>query len=241
MVEVVNINDVLDGHVVLDLQCLDRVYLNGYVPKLQVGGQVTGFLTEHLGYPVASPALFKRIGDRFSNAVRSFAEINAIPLLHLNTPDRSRWNDRKVDRVRDYVDKATQPGVVAIVIAQEVQKVFMGHRRRPKADGPQFGFNKADRRVTVYYFYVLDPDFGLGFIKICSYFPYPLKLWVNGHDWAKRQAAAKGLDFTELANGFASCHDPARLPGTGTTVGLRETANKHPRRPPVPPGHRVSL
>ena len=73
MVEVVNVNDVLDGHVVLDLQCLDRVYLNGYVPKLQVGGQVIAFLTEHLGYPVASPALFKQIGDRFSNAVRSFA------------------------------------------------------------------------------------------------------------------------------------------------------------------------
>jgi hypothetical protein len=38
VVEVVNVNDVLDGHVVLDLQCLDRVYLTGYVPKLQVGG-----------------------------------------------------------------------------------------------------------------------------------------------------------------------------------------------------------
>lgn len=31
--------DVLDGHVVLDLQCLDRIYLNGYVPNLQVGGR----------------------------------------------------------------------------------------------------------------------------------------------------------------------------------------------------------
>ena len=211
MAEVVNVNDVLDGHVVLDLECLDRVYLNGYVPKLQVGGQVVTFLTEHLGKPVASPALFKQIGDRFGNAVRSFAEINGIPVLHLNTPDRSRWDDRKVDHVRDYVNKATTPGVVAIVVAQEIQKVFMGHRRRPKADGPQFGFDKADRRVTVYYFYLLDPAFGLGFIKICSYFPYPLKMWVNGHDWAKRQAGAEGLAFTELANGFASCEDPTRL------------------------------
>ena len=211
MVEVVNVNAVLDGHVMLDLQCLDRVYLNGYVPTLQVGGQVIGFLSQHLGYRVASPALFKQIGDRFSNAIRSFAEINAIPVLHLNTPDRSRWNDRKLDHVRDYVNAATQPGVVAIVIAQEVQKVFMGHRRGPKSDGPQFGFTKADRRVTVYYFYILDPAFGLGFIKICSYFPYPLKLWVNGHDWAKRQAAAEGLAFAPLANGFASCEEPARL------------------------------
>jgi len=69
-----NINDVLEGHVVLDLECLDRVYLNGYVPKLQVGGQVVTFLTEHLGNPIPSPALFKRIGDAFREAVRSFAE-----------------------------------------------------------------------------------------------------------------------------------------------------------------------
>jgi hypothetical protein len=168
--ETVNINDVLDGHVVLDLQCLDRVYLNGYVPKLQLAGQVVTFLTEHLGNPIPSPALFKPIGDRFREAVRTFAETNGIPVLQLTTPDRSRWDDRKVDHVRDFIDKATEPGVVAIVVAQEVQKVFMGYQRPSKA-GAQFGFVKADRRVTVFYFYILDPAFGLGFIKICSYFP----------------------------------------------------------------------
>ena len=66
-----NINDVLEGHVVLDLECLDRVYLNGYVPKLQVGGQVVTFLTEHLGNPIPSPALFKRIGDGFRGPNRA--------------------------------------------------------------------------------------------------------------------------------------------------------------------------
>jgi hypothetical protein len=65
--------------------------------------------------------------------------------------------------------------------------------------------------VSVYYFYVLDRDFGPGFIKLCSYFPYPAKVWVNGHQWAKRQATREGLAFTELANGFASCDDPAAL------------------------------
>jgi len=36
-------------------------------------------------------------------------------------------------------------------------------------------------------------------------------VWVNGHEWAKRQATAEGLAFTELANEFASCDDPAAL------------------------------
>ncbi len=50
-----------------------------------------------------------------------------------------------------------------------------------------------------------------GFIKICTYFPYPIKVWLNGHERAKRRAHAAGIAFTELSNGFASCDDPARL------------------------------
>ena len=53
-----NINDVLDGHVGLEVHCVDRLLLNAYVPKLQVGGQVVTFLTEHLGFrrPLTGPA-----------------------------------------------------------------------------------------------------------------------------------------------------------------------------------------
>ncbi|MED7829111.1 hypothetical protein, partial [Streptomyces chiangmaiensis] len=73
------------------------------------------------------------------------------------------------------------------------------------------GFDKADRRVTCFYFYLWDSDFGPAFIKVCSYFPYPIKVWVNGHEWAKQQAAQAGIVFTALSNGFASCDDPPGL------------------------------
>jgi hypothetical protein len=43
--------------------------------------------------------------------------------------------------------------------------------------------------VSVFYVYIFDEQMGPGFIKICSYFPYPVKVCaVNGHEWAKRQA-----------------------------------------------------
>jgi hypothetical protein len=194
---VVNSNEVLDGHIALDLDRLDRLYLNAYIPNLQVGGQVVTFLTQHLGNEVPSPALFKRIGDRFRQAVAAFARGQGIPLLHLKRPDRTRWDDRKLDHVRPHLEQAQRDGrygVVAIVAAQEVQKVFMGYQRGKDTHGKavNFGFDKADRAVTVYYFYVLDGDFGPGFIKLCSYFPYPAKVWLNGHEWAKRQAAKAG-------------------------------------------------
>src|SRR5664280_1886518 len=58
------VNDILAGHVTLDVECLDRIYLNGYVPNLQVGGQVLQFLTKQ-GFPIPSPAVIGKIGDRF--------------------------------------------------------------------------------------------------------------------------------------------------------------------------------
>jgi hypothetical protein len=74
-----------------------------------------------------------------------------------------------------------------------------------------FEFFREQRRVGVYYFYVYDPEFRAGFIKICTYCPYPAKVWLNGHEWAKRQAMRAGIPFQALSNGFASCAEPRRL------------------------------
>jgi hypothetical protein len=214
MAAVVNINDVLDGHVGLEIECVDRLYLNAYVPILQVGPQVRRFLEDHLGNRLASPALIAKIGNRFRAGVRAFAAQESIPVLRLKKPDRTRWDDRKLDHVRPWLDKAESEGrfgVVAIVAAQEFQFVYSAARRTGASGGVYFVFSKEERRVGVYYFYVLDREFGPGFIKICTYFPYPAKVWLNGHEWAKRQARRARVPFGELANGFASCEQPERL------------------------------
>lgn len=218
---VTNINEVLDGHVALEVSCIDRLYLNAYVPNLQVGGQVVSFLHAHLGNPIPSPAIFEKIGNKFRRDVDRFVLDNDIPVLRLKKPDRSRWDDRKIDHVKPYVDKAIAKGrfgVIAVVAAQEFQWVFTGTKRTGDRGGQFFSFNKTERRVSTYYFYLLDPDFGVGFIKVCTYFPYPAKVWVNGHEWAKRQADHAGIGYTALANGFASCEDPAALQAICSTL-----------------------
>ena len=81
MASVANINDVLEGHVALEIECVDRLYLNAYVPNLQVGGQVVRFLRDHLGHPIPSPALLGPIGNRFRREVKAFAAEHEIPIL----------------------------------------------------------------------------------------------------------------------------------------------------------------
>ena len=204
----VTVNDLLAGHVRLDVECLGRIYLNGYVPSLQVGGQVVNFMTKHLGKAIPSPAIMEQIGTRFRRAVDRFATEHDIPVVRFGNTD---W---KADVMRPHLapqERTGTSGVAAIGIAQEFQNVFAANRRDGDSAVPWFSFTKANRRVTCYYFSLWDEDVGPGFIKICSYFPYPVKVWVNGHEWAKRQAAKAGLGFTALSNGFCSCEDPTVL------------------------------
>ena len=206
---VVTVNELLDGQVVLDIECLDRIYLSGFVNSLQTPGGVIYFLHDHRGMPIASPAVFTRIGDAFRRAVGSFAEANHIPVVKLKAADRN------AEVMRPYLEKAAQAGrsqVAAIGVAQEPQIVWTARQRdTDPGKPPQFSFTKENRRVTVYYFYLWDEGFGPAFIKICAYFPYPVKVWVNGHEWAKRQALKAGISFTELSNGFAAASDPGGL------------------------------
>jgi hypothetical protein len=214
MASMANINDVLEGHVTLEIECVDRILLNAYVPRLQVPGQVVRFMCEHLGQPIPSPVLFAKIGNRFRAEVRRFVAARGIPVLRLASPDRSRWDDRKVDHVRPHLEQAEREdrfGVVALVAAEEVQWVWSARNRARKPGATWLEFFKERRRVGAYYFYIHDPDFGLGFIKICTYAPYSARVWLNGHEWVKRQAAQIGLPFTALENGFAGCPDPERL------------------------------
>jgi hypothetical protein len=205
---IVTVNDVLDGHVLLDVECLDRVYLNAYVPVLQTSSQVVAFLSGHLGFPFPSPVLFRQMGDRFRRAVASFAEANGIPWVRFGK-DEAKLAVMAPHLARQAA--AGQSGVAAIGVAQEFQRVWTAYEGKTSTGTPRWSFVKAGRRVTCYYFYLWDEDFGPGFVKVCAYFPYPAKIWVNGHEWVKRQAARAGIAFTALSNGFASCDDPAAL------------------------------
>ena len=206
---VVTAADMVAGHVTLDVSCLDRLYLNGFVGKLQTPGGVVYFFHDHRGKPIVSPALFEPIGEKFRRDVRAWAQANGIPLI------RFAAGDRKADVMASYLDAAAATGrsqVVAVGCAQEFQRVWTARKRATDPGAcPQFSFTKEQRRVSVFYVYIFDEQMGPGFIKICSYFPYPVKVWVNGHEWAKRQAMAAGLGFTALSNGFATCADPAAL------------------------------
>jgi len=196
--------DVLTDHVVFEVECIDRMYLNVYVPGLQYEAGLVGFVHQQLGLPIASTAPLGKISDGFSDGMRRFARDQRVPWVDFAK------GQRKDDVMHQHLAGFDgEEGVLFIGRAQEKTGVFRTEKRR-NADGAAYPWIvRSTGVVNHFYVYAVDADFGPFFLKFCSYFPYNARLCINGHEWAKRQATKAGIGHTALDNGFATLDDPA--------------------------------
>ena len=197
----------LKEHVTLEVEGIDRMYLNVYVPQLQREQGVASFFRFHRGYQFASSALMDPISKRFVKSLEDFARRENIPVVQF------RKGQRKDDIAAEYRKKFTRPeGVVFIGKAQEKTRVFRTERRRNEQTGATYRWLvSSTAMVNQFYIYCVDRDFGPFFLKFSSYFPYTAKLCINGHEYAKQQLAARGIGFEALDNGVLRCDAPKRL------------------------------
>jgi hypothetical protein len=198
--------DVLADHVVFEVECIDRMYLNVYVPGLQYAAGLVAFVHRQLDLPIASTAPLGKISDAFTAAIRRFARDQHVPWVDFVK------GQRKDDIAHEHLARFTgEEGVLFIGRAQEKTGLFRTEKRR-NADGRAYPWIvRSAGVVNHFYIYAVDTDFGPFFLKFCSYFPYNARLCLNGHEWAKRQAAKAGIDHIALDNGFATCADPAAV------------------------------
>ena len=198
---------ILKEHVTLEVEGIDRMYLNVYVPQLQREGGVASFFRAHLGHRFASSVLMDPISKGFVGAMESFAREHQIPLVTF------RKGERKDDIAAGRLRKFTQSeGVLFIGKAQEKTPVFRTERRRSETTGASYPWLvRSTAMVNHFYVYCVDADFGPFFLKFCTYFPYNAKLCLNGHEYAKRQLDQKGIRYEALDNGILSCAEPKRV------------------------------
>src|SRR3954451_19495602 len=201
-----SVADVLTDHVVFEVECIDRMYLNVYVPGLQYAGGLLGYIQRQLELPIASTAPLAKITDAFNAAMHRFARDQRVPWVDFVK------GQRKDDIMHEHLARLDrEEGVLFIGRAQEKTSLFRTERRRDTNGDSYPWIVRATGVVNQFYVYAVDQDFGPFFLKFCSYFPYNARLCLNGHEWAKRQAAQTGIGFTALDNGFATCADPAAV------------------------------
>jgi len=124
------VTDVLRSHVTLEVEGIDRMYLNVYVPKLQRELGVVGFLRYHRGHLFASSALLAPITDAFLQAIDAFTAAHAVPVVTFAK------KQRKDDVAAEHLARFDQPeGVLFVGKAQEKTPVFRTEKRKNPKTG----------------------------------------------------------------------------------------------------------
>ena len=154
-------------------------------------------------------------------AIHQFAERHKIPVVHF----KKGQDKEKV--ARPYLDAAAQERrdrVVWIGIAQEKTSVWRSWPRKgqEKARHPHMDWDREPAYINHFYFYLWDAEWGGAFWKTNAYAPFPIWIWLNGHEWAKRQLEKAHVGYEALDNGFRSCADPAVLENICDRLGPGE-------------------
>jgi len=189
-------------NVVMELDCIDRMYLNLYVPQLTSAPGVAAYFRNYLGHRFASTKAAVEMSVAFRRAVLAFSAEHGVPMVHFQKGQRK--DEVMAKRLRRF---KAQEGVVFIGIAQEKARVPRTIRKAFGDGGTIPWIDYTTAMVNFYYFYCVDKDFGPFFIKFCSYFPYGGKLCINGHEYLKAQLRNAGAVFEALDNGLLSCAD----------------------------------
>jgi len=228
-----SVGALLREHVTLDVEGIDRMYLNVYQPQLQMDFGVVRFFRKHRGMLFASSALMDRITRPFVEAIAAFARKHSIPVITFVR------GQRKDDVAKEHLARFQgKEGVLFIGKAQEKATVFRTEKRRHPQTGRTYPWIvRSTAMVNHFYFYCVDEDFGPFFLKYCSYFPYNAKLCINGHEYLKRQLDKEGIAYQALDNGILSCEDPERMQQIADGLSAEKIADllfKWQKRLPYP-------
>ena len=201
--------DVLAGHVLFEIEAIDRMYLNLYQPRLQHGAGIAAFFVGHRGHRFASSALMAPMTAAFTADIEHFVAARGLDLV------RFARGQRKDDVTREYLrraerdDRGLVPAQVLYVgVAQEKQRVFRTSKRRNPVTGATYPWLvPGSGVVNQYYFYCVDEEFG-------PYADRPvMPRWV-GLPWSLAfSAAGRGIESALACAGQRVSRNARRLSG----------------------------
>lgn len=162
-----SVGEVLEDHVTLRCESIDRMYLNVYVPPLRAVGGVVWYLRGHLGQRFASTVTVAPKSEAFVAGIERFAKQQGVDLVKFKS------GQRKDALTQEYLRRFRKTeGVLYIGKAQEKARAMRTERRRHAGTGMTYPWIvQSTAMLNHYYFYCVDEDFGPFFLKFCSYFP----------------------------------------------------------------------
>jgi hypothetical protein len=185
--------------IVAVLGCHDRVIFKGHLP-FGSEGHLNAWVDRVLKMRRKDFVPFvEKQSQTLVEHAQTLAQTSGAPYLYL------QGFHRKEAIIHDQIrQRRPTEGLVAVLCCLETcrtVKLLHGSKR------PRLVFARRPQRVL--YFYSLDPEFGLVYVRLQTWFPFTMQVYVNGHDWLGRQMAQAQLGFAQQDNAFTQFDDPA--------------------------------
>jgi hypothetical protein len=185
--------------IVAVLSCFDRVIFKGHLP-ISNGPALEGFVDHVLKIRRCDFMAFaeKQSETLVDNAKRLAEEAEVEYRFLQGSHHKNKLVDEILRQRSDLVE-----GLICVFCCMECCSSF---RLASGKDRPRLV--NARRQQRVLYFYFLDPQLGLIHIRLTTWFPFTIQVYVNGHSWLAQEMLQRQLGFNLQDNAFTALDDP---------------------------------
>lgn len=174
------------------LSCFDRMLFRGYLP-LYYGRQMAWILHEHKLLNRDFKNFVTRCSAQIKEHALKLAAKTNRPVQYLNGGNLRKDDEALKIAQRDGIKE----GLVCIFRRVESNRTFRLRygKGKPFID-PHFG------KCEAIYFYFMDPRMGLIHVRLSTWFPLDIQIYLNGHEWLANELTRGGISFTKVENAF---------------------------------------
>jgi hypothetical protein len=185
------------------LSCYDRIIITGTLPGACYAGGMTSFLYAHGIRIFDYPRFAEPLRDRIRQRAQEVCEANGVSVEHVN-----KSHIRKEDLVAGVLGvRGDAPGLVHVISAMESCQSYKPWLN--KANGHVF-LRPDTGKCLHYYFYFIDEELGLCYLRVPTWAPFALQFYCNGHSALAGSLKREGIDFVQEDNAFLRIADHAR-------------------------------
>lgn len=182
------------------LSCYDRILVFGTLPGICFAEGMTAYLYTHKVRIFDYPRFAQPFRDRLRENAERLAQENRMEIQHLR-----KRNVRKEDLVEAILAKrGRHAGLVAIFSAMEPCATYQPWHNKQTG---QTYLRPDEGKCLHYYFYVMDEELGLAYIRVPTWLPCRLQIYFNGHNWLAAQLRKRNIRYELRDNAFLDIGD----------------------------------
>lgn len=201
------------------ISCYDRLILTGTLPEISYSQGMTNYMFKNnirvFDYP--------KFAEPFKDAIRTNAERVAkehgvdIEFIRKSGIRKETIISEKIKKRGDY------PGIVHIISAMEACNTYKPWH--DKKTGKTF-LKPDQSKCLHYYFYFIDPQVGLGYVRVPTWCPFRLQIYINGHNLLASELKLAGVNYTMIDNAFDSIEDAAKAQELSDKISIEKLHRK---------------